>query len=83
MSSSIKCNNMEKLMGLAKDNVKMGVLSMGGHGILGSMGSIPSMPGEASTAGSMASTGLNLASLGMVAKTGLGIVEMPNMKKFM
>lgn len=68
-------------MELSKDNIKIGITTMGGHGILGSITNIPSMPGEAATASKMAGTGLNLSALGMLTKTGMDIVKMPSKEK--
>jgi hypothetical protein len=63
------------LMKNAKDTVKLGVVSMAGMGLLGSLSKIPNMPIQAGTITKTAGAGLALANVGQLAKTGTSIVN--------
>jgi len=77
------------LMKNAKDSIKLGLGSMAGMGVMGTMqgslGGIPGISAEAKTG--MASTtgivgaGLNLANIGQLAKTGMSLTDQFKTKK--
>jgi len=77
------------LMKNAKDTVKLGIVSMGGMGVMGSMrGVMGSVPGvTASEKASMGATsnivgsGLQLTNVGQIAKTGMSLTKMFGNKK--
>lgn len=55
-----------------------GIGGMAGLGAIGTMGNIPGMP--ANNVGQLASTGVNLALLGNVAKIGMNIIPRKKLK---
>ena len=59
----------------SKDLVKLGIMGNVAGATFGAMGSIPGMPAEASQASSLAMKGVNLAAVGGLASTGMGLVE--------
>lgn len=61
--------------------MKVGVTSMGGHAVLGGLSGIPGMPAQANVTANLAGTGLNLVTLGQVAKSGLNVVKSFDVKK--
>lgn len=64
-------NNMGKQV---KENLGVGIGSMAGMSVMGSMGAIPGMP--ANTITGTVGAGLGLANVGQLAKTGMGVVGM-------
>lgn len=61
---------------MVKDTMKIGIGSMAGMAAMGAMSGISGMPKEAGTTVGIASAGLNLANVGQLAKTGMGIAGM-------
>ena len=71
-----------KLMGTAKDTIKVGATVMVGQGLLGGLANAPGMPAQASQTANVASSGLGLIAVGQLAKTGLTLAgEMAPVKK--
>jgi len=64
------------MISAAKETMGVGVASMAGYGVMGSMGSIPGMPAGASNVTNIAGAGLQLANVGQLAKTGMGLTSM-------
>ena len=64
------------LMKNVKDTMKVGMVSSVGIGALGSMGSVPGMPAAGLTTMHTAQTGIGLANVGQLAKTGMGLAGM-------
>lgn len=69
-----KSKNNE-LMDNAKDTMSLGIMSMAGMGAMGAMSSIPGMPAQASTVAGIAGSGLALANVGQLAKTGMSLTN--------
>ena len=67
---------MTKLMSAAKDTIKLGGVSMVGMGVVGSLGSIPGMPAQASKVTSAVGTGLAITNLGQAGKNIKTVLEM-------
>ena len=73
----------------AKDTVKLGIFSMGGMGVMGAMkGAMGNMPGvdAAAKAGmnntsNIVGSGLQLANIGQLAKTGMSLTDQLRPKK--
>lgn len=66
---------MKKTMKNVKNTVGLGIASMGGMFALGSMESLPGMPAQAKGVTSIASAGLNIANVGQLSKTSMGILD--------
>jgi len=74
----MKKRNLEDV----KDTIRVGSVSIVGHGILGSMSGLPGMPAGASQVAGIAGTGLLLSNIGQLGKTSMGLVDsMSNNKK--
>jgi hypothetical protein len=58
-----------------KDTIKTGVTSLAGMGIIGTTSSMPGMPAQASGTANVINTGLHLANVGQLAKTGIDIAK--------
>jgi len=65
----------KKLMKSAKDTMKVGMGTMGGHLAIGAMSSIPGMPAQAAGSANIAHAGLNLVNVGQLAKTSMSMIE--------
>ena len=63
----------DELMSLAKDNVKIGIMSGAGMAAVGAVGGMPGVPAGA-TGPAMA--GLGLLPVGSLARTGMGLARM-------
>jgi hypothetical protein len=73
-----KVSDIDNLMGNIKGTMGVGVASMAGQGIMGSMVGMAPASAQKSmgqTAGIVGS-GLQLANVGMLAKTGMGVAGM-------
>ncbi len=66
----------QSLTGLAKDTLKLGIVSGVGLGALGAVGAIPGMPAAAGNVTRLAGSGLVLANVGQLAKTGLALPKL-------
>lgn len=64
-----------ELMGNIKDTMAVGIGSMAGLGAMGAMANLPGMPAEAGTVSRVAGSGLVLANVGQLGKTGMGIAS--------
>lgn len=69
-----KSKNNE-LMDNAKDTMGLGIMSMAGMGAMGAMSTIPGMPAQASQVAGIAGSGLALANVGQLAKTGMSLTN--------
>ena len=69
-----KSKNNE-LMDNAKDTIGLGIGSMAGLGAMGAMQNLPGMPKEAAGITSIAGSGLMLANVGQMAKTGMSLTN--------
>jgi hypothetical protein len=72
---------MKKTMKNVKATVGLGIGSMGGMLTLGTMESLPGMPASAKGVSAIATTGLNLANVGQLSKTAMGVVDSFKTKK--
>ena len=70
---------VKKYMKMVKGTVGLGVGSMAGLGVIGSMGSIPGMPAGTGAITGAVGSGLTLANVGNLANIGMNI--MPKIKK--
>ena len=68
-------NKSNKLMSSAKDTMKLGMFSMAGMGAMGAMSNVPGMPAEASNVVGIAGSGLALANIGQLGKTGMVVAD--------
>lgn len=59
----------------AGDVMKVGMTSVVGHGVLGTMAGLPGMPAAAVGTANVAGAGLRLATLGQVAKSGMVVAK--------
>ena len=71
----VKKKKENPLMREAKNTVGLGVGTMAGYGVLGSMAAVPGMPAQASQVVTTAGAGLQLANIGQLAKTGLTVAK--------
>ena len=58
-----------------KDTIGLGVGSMGGLYAMGSLSSLPGMPAEAKGVSAIASSGVQLANIGQLGKTAMGLTD--------
>ena len=61
-----------------KNTFKLGIGSIAGMGVMGAMSNINGMPKESGTVSNIASSGLVLANVGQLGKTGLGLAKSLN-----
>jgi len=64
------------MMKNVKDTMKVGIGSMAGYSVLGTMQKVPGMPSQASNVTNIAGAGLQLANVGQLTKTGLSLTKM-------
>ncbi len=62
-------------MSMAKETMGTGVGTMGGHLMIGQMGSLPGMPAQAGQTARVAHSGLTLVNVGQLAKNAMGLVD--------
>lgn len=70
----------ESLMGLAKESVGLGVVSMAGMGAIGAIGAIPGMPSQAGNLTGAVGAGLTLANVGQTSRIGMALPSMMGME---
>ena len=63
-----------KLMGMAKGTMKLGVMSMAGGSVLGTMEGLPGMPAQAKNTTNVSMAAMNLANVGNMANIGMNIM---------
>jgi hypothetical protein len=63
-----------KYQKMVKNTVKLGVATMAGGVILGSLSNVPGMPGQAKPVAGMAMGAMNLANVGNLANIGMNIM---------
>jgi len=83
MKNNIK-KKKESLMGLAKESMGLGIVSMAGMGAMGAMGAVPGMPTQSSQVTQTVGIGLTLANVGQVGRIGMalpGLMGANNKKK--
>ena len=64
-----------KTMNLVKDTMKIGMTTMVGQGVLGSMANLPGMPSQAKGTANIAGSALNLANIGQLGKVGMSLTK--------
>ena len=73
----------KKLMGAAKDQMKVGMATMGGQFAIGTMSNLPGMPAAAKGTANIANAGLGLVNVGQLVKTTKTVIDtiMPKKRK--